>query len=200
LTLLHTNNPTHTAGKKEDLIERLTNPNYRGKKPEKWQHSDAKRHLKKMLLDPSSPIHSMTVDEVQKSDPRFKKYPLFSKYYKDLKTAVEDEKKRVKMDDIEAAKHLQDCKRQKPRRGYPRWHDHPAKNLLEVDVARKLHKEMPPRKLRRTRPEYIEFPQDVFCKRVNNEVNKQRAAAFWAHKRNKHGMKRYLEDLKKRSE
>ena len=112
---------------------------------------------------------------------------MFSTCYKDLKNAVEKEKKTVKIDDINAMKHISDNERAATRRGYPSSHDHPAKKLLEVDVARKLHTKMPPRNLCKTRKEYHEFPENVFCKHVNNKVSKQRAAKFWAYKRNKHG-------------
>ena len=105
---------------------------------------------------------------------------MFSTCYKDLKNAVEKEKKTVKIDDINAMKHISDNERAKTRQGYPSWHDHPAKKLLEVDVVRKLHTKMPPRDLRKTRKEYNEIPENVFCKHVNNEVSKQRATKFWA--------------------
>ena len=42
-----------------------------------------------MLLNPSSPIHNMTtISEIQKSDRRFMKYPIFSTYCNNLKNAV----------------------------------------------------------------------------------------------------------------
>jgi hypothetical protein len=71
--------------------------------------------------------------------------------------------------------------------------------LLEVDVSNDLHKEKKPQELRKTRIEYREFPIDVFAKRVSQEVEKQRAARFWADKRNKSGMKKYLEDVANRA-
>jgi hypothetical protein len=38
-----------------------------------------------------------------------------------------------------------------------------------------------------------------FAKRVSQEVGKQTAAQFWADKRNKSGMKKFLEDVANRA-
>ena len=56
------------SGRKSDLIDRLTNPLYRGPKPKAWQYSDAKKNLKRELLEPESPLHSMSAKEVQNTD------------------------------------------------------------------------------------------------------------------------------------
>ena len=48
-------------------------------------------------------------------------------------------------------------------RGYPRWDGHPAQRLLKLDVAAGKHKELLPKQLRLTRPEYMEFPLKVTC-------------------------------------
>jgi hypothetical protein len=66
--------------------------------------------------------------------------------------------------------------------------------LLEVDVLNNLQKKKP-QELRKTRREYREFPKDVFAKRVSQEVEKQKAALFWADKQNKSGMKKYLKNV-----
>ena len=98
-------------------------------------------------------------------------------------------------DNIEAKRHLKYCTRSRPRRGYPRWHDHPAKKLLEIDVRMGGHKKMSSQALRNTRKEYCDFPEAVFYERLVAESSKQKAVVFWAHKRNKHGMKRHLKGL-----
>ena len=82
--------------------------------------------------------------------------------------------------------------------GYTNWNTHAAKKLLEVDVLNNLHKKKKPQELRKTQREYREFPKDVFSKWVSQEVEKQRAAQFWADKQNKSGMKKYLEDVANR--
>ena len=86
------------------------------------------------------------------------------------------------------------------KKGYPYWEGHPAKELLEVDVARGHHKTKKLLKLRETRTKYKQFPASVFQKWVGREDAKQKAAAFWADKRNKKGMKKFLKDVKIRAE
>ena len=69
------------SGRKSELIERLKNGSAKcGPKPKAWQHSEAKKDLKRALLDPKSPIHNMSTDSVRRSDDRFGLYPNFAKY------------------------------------------------------------------------------------------------------------------------
>jgi len=187
------------SGRKAKLIERLRNPPV-GPKPKSWQHSEAKKDLKRALLDPNSPIHKMSLEEILGTDERYKRYPLFKKYYKDLKKKVEEEKRAVNIDDLAAREHLMSYPTPGTNaRGYPNWKGHPAKGLLEVDVANKLNEKMKPKELRGTREEYKQFPIDVFGKRVNQEADKQRTSSYWADKRNKKAMKRYLQQIKERA-
>ena len=48
----------------------------------------------------------MSTEEVKNSDPRYKQYPYFAKYYKDLKKKVKDLKEQVKVDDVAVKTHL----------------------------------------------------------------------------------------------
>ena len=190
------------TGRKSELKVRLNQEavENQGPKPKPWQHSTAKKNLKRALLDPKSPIHGMSMEQIRASDNRYKQYPNFPKYYNDLKVRVALERERVRLDDMLVRMHLRDCPRPAhANRGYPHWNTHAAKALLEVDVSNDLHKEKKPQELRKTRIEYREFPIDVFAKRVSQEVAKQRAARFWADKRNKSGMKKFLEDVAKRA-
>ena len=107
------------SGRKDELIGRLTNPLYHGPKSKAWHYSNAKKDLKRELLKPYSPLHSMSAKEVQNTDERFKRYPKFAKYLKDMKESVKEEKKQVEDDNIEAKRHLKYCTRSRPRRGYP---------------------------------------------------------------------------------
>jgi len=187
------------GGRKAELIDRLRNPNI-GPKPKPWQHSQAKKDLKKALLNPTSPIHDMSIAAIKASDKRFMQYPNFEKYYKDLKKRVEEEKRIVRIDDIAAEEHINNNPTpEKNARGYQNWKRHPAKALLEVDVANKLHKKMKPKQLRKTRDEYKTIPVDIFGKRVHQEVDKQRSAKYWAFKRSKDGMKRHIRDVEERA-
>ena len=58
---------------------------------------------------------------------------------------------------------------------------------------------MKPIELRMTRQEYQPFSVEIFTVRVNKEVVKQRTARFWAHKRNKENLMKYLQDVKERA-
>ena len=187
------------SGRKADLVDRLRNP-LTGPKPKLWQHSGAKKDLKRALLDPNSPIHNMSVEQILGMDARYKQYPKFKKYYEDLKEKVEEEKRVVEIDDLAARMHLMSFPTPHMNaRGYPNWKGHPAKELLEVDVAKKLQDKMKPVELQKTRNEYKEFPLHVFRKHLYQEVDKQRGSAYWADKRNKKALKKYLERVKERA-
>lgn len=187
------------SGRKDELIDRLRAPPT--PKPKKaWQHSEERKRLKRALLDDASPIHGMTIGEIRDSDPGYQQYPKFEKYFKDLKQRVNEEKEQVKADDLAVKMHLMSFPRGEINaKGYPYWDTHLAKSLLEVDVSNKLNEKMKPRKLWKSRSEYMDFPADVFAKHVDNEVKKQKAASFWAYKRNKRGMKLYLKEVKERA-
>lgn len=78
-------------------------------------------------------------------------------------------------------------------RGNLRLHGHPAKKLLELDVAAGKTKGVRPAALRETRDEYKEFTNNKqWCKAVNKEQEKQRKEGFWADKRNREGQKRHM--------
>ena len=190
------------GGNVPELVERLQRyPNGYGPKgpPKKWQYSEAKLKLKKDLLDKNSPIHKMSVKSIW-DDPAYKMYPMFPNYYHALKNKVESEQKEAHLDDIKAKRHINNNPRKTMnKRGYPHWDGHPAEKLLEVDVCRKLHLSMKPSELHKTRKEYEQFPVHIFAVRVNREVMKQRAAKFWAYKRNKEGMKKYLNEIEERA-
>ena len=113
---------------------------------------------------------------------------------------MREEKLRVHRDNIAVEKYRQSNPRSYlNERGYPHWDTHPARKLLELDVANNKHQEMTATQLQRTNNAYKEFPTEVFAKRVNREVSKQKAAQFWAYKRNKRGMKNYLRELSDRA-
>jgi hypothetical protein len=65
------------SGIKPDLIWRLQNYSDKPKPAVKWQYSQAKKDLKKALLNPLSPLHKMSAEEIHMSDEKYKQYPLF---------------------------------------------------------------------------------------------------------------------------
>eukprot|EP00956_Cyclotella_meneghiniana_P015621 scaffold24036_cov94-Cyclotella_meneghiniana.AAC.3 len=189
------------SGKKAELIERLKNYSGRTKPSKKWQNSQAKKDLKKALLDPNHHFHRMTPDAIHQSDEKYKQYPLFREYLAEMKKRVAAEKEQAKDDDCKAEKYYVHFPRSEfNKRGYPHWDTSEAKPLLEVDVAIGLHKKMTPKELQAKRPDvYGQFPPKVFSKRVHAEVAKQKAAGFWADKRNKKAMKKYLQSVQARA-
>jgi hypothetical protein len=187
-------------GRRAELIERLQTYSGQPKPTVAWQYSNAKKDLRKALMDPHSCLHKMSAKEIHDSDPKYKQYPLFQEYVVELKKQVAEEKRSVEVDDLAAKMHLLSFPRSElNKRGYPHWEGHAAKTLLEVDVANKLHNMMLPGQLRETRDEYKEFPPKVFGKHVYAEATKQKAAGFWADKRNKKAMKNYLQNVRDRS-
>lgn len=192
------------SGTKAELIKRLElyeckqsrEPPTPKQKPKPWQHSIAKKELKRALLDPTSKIHNMSVEEIHRSNDQYKLYPNFPKYYRALQLHIEEEKMQVKADDIAAVDQLKNNPRNLlNKRGYPHWDTHAAKILLEHDIANKVNEKMSPQQLRMTRDAYREFPPKVFGQRVQAEKSKQRSAKFWALKRNKEGLIRHMNKL-----
>jgi len=164
----------------------------------KWVKSEAKRCLKKQLLDPNSPFHKMSAKEVHASDPRYSTYPIknFTTNLRNLKTKIATTKAQVEFDDKAVADHQQLFPRKSlTKRGYPHWNKHPAKKHLEDDVRDGTAKSLPPKELRMTRSSYQKFPAKIFCRRVQDEKRKQREAAFWVDKRNKKAMRRHIDEV-----
>ena len=153
------------TGRKADLMERLkTGCNIQAPNPKPWQHSTAKKDLKCALLDPTSPIHGMSMEQIRASDNRYKQYPNFPKYYNDLKVCVALERERVWLYDMLVRMHLKDCPRPAhANRGYPHWNTHAAKAFLEVDVSNDLHKEKKPQELQKDLKRIQRVFQRCFC-------------------------------------
>eukprot|EP00804_Cyclotella_cryptica_P014118 CCRYP_005574-RA/>CCRYP_005574-RA protein AED:0.07 eAED:-0.00 QI:0/-1/0/1/-1/1/1/0/233 len=152
------------SGKKAELIKRLEDYTGRTKPSKKWQNSQAKKDLKKALLDPNHVFHRMTADAIHNSDEKYKQYPLFPEYLAQMKERVAEEKRQAKDDDRRAEEHNFHFPRSEiNKRGYPYWDLSEAKQWLEVDVANGLHKKMTPKELRAKRPHvYAPFPPKVF--------------------------------------
>jgi hypothetical protein len=155
------------SGKKVDLIALLKT------------YSGRPKPSKKCLLDLNHPFYSMTPDAVHNTDDKYRHYPLFKEYFVEMKKRVAEEKERVKMDDSMAKEHLSSFPSAAiNKRGYPHWDGHAAQQWLQVDVANGLHKTMKPRKLRKTRECYKEFPKDVFAKRVMRRLQDRKRLGF----------------------
>ena len=164
-----------------------------------WQSSLAKAFLYKLLKDPEAPLEGMTVTEIYKLHPVFKQYKLenFQANFKSLKEKVESDRRSAMIETEAFENDMKVYKRKKLTiGGYPFWHLHPAKALLEKDVEDGTAYLIAPKDLRLSREEFQEFPSSVFRNHIHQEKRKQREGAFWAHKRNKKGLKRHEEEVK----
>ena len=189
-------------GRKEDLIQRILNPQqsyFKGRpKVEKWKNSKAKAFLVRLIMDETSDIHRKSPEEVWKSSEWFQQYPKhrFIDNMKNLKNALEA-RERVVQEDIRliqaelAALNLSD----KTMRGYPHWHTHAANKLLADDLKFGRNGDMKPLSFRNTRDEYKNFPLQVFRRHIYQEQRKQRELPLKIAKRNQLGRKKYEHEV-----
>jgi len=151
-----------------------------------------------LYMDPSKTcaINNMSAEEVWESHPQFQLYELekFRNYNKNMKKLTS--KRRNMICEEEASYHrdmLKLPKETQTTRGYPFWNDHLASELLSKDEMTGVAKELKPIKLWQLRKEYQDFPLVVFRKHIYQERNKQLAAPFWQHRRNKNAKKQFEE-------
>ena len=85
-------------------------------------------------------------------------------------------------------------------RGLPVFDLHAAKLLLRQDVIDKKHETMVPSELRKTRPEYCEFKQEIFKQRVYQEVRYRKFINYLEWKRENKTKKKKKKKKKKEEE
>ena len=190
-------------------------------KIEEWRKSKAKAVLDKLLRDKNSWVHQMidsnptwasngrsqgqTIKEIHDHHNLLEKYPLpnFKTNFKNLKNSIDREFDNVKFDqDAFNREKLKYPKEQKLKIGYPRWNhpDNKAKQFLEDDTKEGGIYDDPaikPRHLRAMRPEYQQFPKEIFRNRLYRVGRSHKEEPYWIHKRNKNMNKQKLteEDL-----
>ena len=71
-------------------------------------------------------------------------------------------------------------------RGYPEWRKSQAYAALKLDMDLKKHKEMKPAALWVSRPEYQDFPLEVFRNHIYKEAHKRKLKKKKKHKVKKH--------------
>ena len=170
-----------------------------GKKdpPIPWAKSQAKKDLLKVLVESKNqqePFWTMTLAEVWASKAEFQEYKKtnFCNNLRSLRKAVLKNVRSIAFDDAAAKQHLTNFPPSEiNNRGNLRMHGHPAKQLLELDVAAGRANGRKPSELKKDRPEYAGFGTKQFCKAVHNEKQKQRGEKVWTEKRNKEGAKRH---------
>ena len=191
------------SGKKHELIQRILGRGKGTKDVKEWKKSKAKKFLLTLINDPKSKVHTMTDEEIYKSHHWFQNYPFskFKGYLRTLQTAAEERWKVVAMYEREIRLEMIRFPRNElTSRGYPFWHTHLAKSLLEEDVREGRADEMKPKQLWLSRDEYQEFPHPVFCHHVHQEKRKQREQPGWVAKRNKKARKMHEKEMKENKE
>jgi len=175
----------------------------KSKKVTKWQDSKAKSLLRSLLIDPSSGIHKKHIKDIYASRLIFQDYPFdrFQANHKTL-TATIEESRLLAVQETDAFEREQALfpRNKLTSRGYPFWHLHDAKELLEQDVKSGVANEHKPSALRILRAEYQEFPIQVFCAHVHQEKRKQREKTYWQQASRLIGRRKHEEEVQKMKE
>ena len=179
-------------------------------KLERWENSTAKQVLSTLLRDTTSWANTIinadpnfgvlrsrstnkTIGTIHGRNVLFTRYPLknFVTNLRSLKNAIDTEFINVDFDQEAYDKEIIKYPMQRMLKvGYPRWNhpDNHAKKLLEEDTKKGglYEKEnLKPKDLKVTRPEYREFPDDVFRSRVYKALSGHREKPYWQNERNK---------------
>ena len=179
-------------------------------KLERWENSTAKQVLSTLLRDTTSWANTIinsdpnfgvlrsrstnkTIGTIHGRNVLFTRYPLknFVTNLRSLKNAIDTEFINVDFDQEAYDKEIIKYPMQRMLKvGYPRWNhpDNHAKKLLEEDTKKDglYEKEnLKPKDLKVTRPEYREFPDDVFRSRVYKALSGHREKPYWQNERNK---------------
>ena len=84
-----------------------------------------------------------------------------------MKKNVDDLREQVKVDDLAAEMHLMSFQKNPlNNKGYPYWMGHAAQELLDLEIAKGIHKTEPHPKLFETPEEQKLLPVEVFQTRV----------------------------------
>ena len=176
--------------------------------PVPWANSKAKVYLLDELTKGDQSSHRFWVNtpaEVWASETQFREYNKtnFCNNLRSYKKKVRVQTTSIKFDDEATKQHnilFRSSQSNKNNRGNPLLHKHPAKKLIELDVAAGKAAGRKPAELKGDRPEYADIGTQQFCKAVNNERQKQRGEKFWAPKRNKEGALRHIKRREKELE
>lgn len=145
------------------------------KKPEKWGTSESKALLRSGIL--SGAITSrMKPKEVYDMNPRIHgawTYINWSNNLRNLRLAIVRDRGRMARDAIAYGQTFPIARAILPQStaDRPVWHLTAAPQLLKQDIDDNKHKQMPPRELHQTRPEYQLFPLSQFRKHIYQEAD-----------------------------
>ena len=179
-------------------------------KLERWENSTAKQVLSTLLRDKTSWANKIidsdpsfgvlrsrstnkTIGTIHVRNILFTRYPLknFITNLRSLKNAIDTEYINVDFDQEAYDKEIMKFPMQQILKvGYPRWNhpDNHAKKLLEEDTKKDgiYEKEnMKPKDLKVTRPEYHNFPDEIFRNRLYKAKSAHKEKPYWQNERNK---------------
>jgi hypothetical protein len=149
----------------------------------KWRYSEAKKLLRKDIVDGVVTMHSNVHVVYNMRDGIYLDYE-FEKFRNNLKNLIVA----VQKDQTDAATNtiaLNNTLDRKPppdpanQAAYPPWHSSPARMYLLQDLANGVFQGMKPSQIQQTRQEYQEFPSRVFRDNYYKEVHKPVTKAYW---------------------
>ena len=144
----------------------------KGKK-ERWRHSEAKKLLKKNIINKKIPP-TMKAREVYEMEEEYKKWPYknFPTNLKNLRAAIKKDYDRAK-EDLEAYKKDRETLKKLRANDPPQllWHKSEACGLLKQDIYDGKHKLMKPRDLYLSRKEYQLFDLETFRNQIYNRLS-----------------------------
>eukprot|EP00986_Skeletonema_menzelii_P017314 scaffold18880_cov68-Skeletonema_menzelii.AAC.2 len=190
------------SGKKQELVDRLLNPNSH-RKPVAWKKSKAKALLNKLLHDRDSRLHNMTTREIYETNDWFQEYPFdrFNENVTSLRKTIQENFTIVDRDIEIVREELRNFPQSSEgSRGYPRWDKHPARSLLRRDIQDGKYVLGQAKKFQKTRQEYGAFPLAVFRDHIHQERRRQREKPMKVIQRNKKAQKLHQKEVEEREE
>jgi hypothetical protein len=153
----------------------------------KWQDSRAKAKLTKDILSGKVAPEWKPKRVFAMRPELYKEYEKnFGSNLRRLQKTIKDQQDRA--DEDEAAIHhdlaLFPRSKHDPR-GYPRWDESAAPELLKQDIDEGRHTGIKPKAFQQTRPDYKAFPLKVFSKHVQQELNSRLAKSYWLNRKKK---------------
>jgi hypothetical protein len=154
----------------------------------KWIHSKEKENLKDDIINGvvSETMHAREVYEMRNGSYHKFPYHRFQDNLKNLRKAIQMARDSAREDEIAFGNVMREWPRQEEAgatRTYPPWHNSRAKALLLEDIEAGIIDGYCPSIVRQTRPEYMEYPPQVFRDHLNKEKKKPEIKAYWEHQR-----------------
>jgi len=153
--------------------------------PTKWAKSEAKKILKKDILEGIVP-EEMGAKEVYVMHPEYVEYALknFTTNLRNLRKSIKKLQTRAESDHLALLHDLQVCPVDTvTEMGHPIWNRNPAQNLLKEDVSSGVHNYMSPKELWSKRMEYKTFTLEKFRNHLYQEIRSRKENAYWTAKK-----------------